>query len=123
MDDVEATNVLLTVDDDTRTAHVTTTRDHDKVTRLKVNKVDDLVLLEVELNSVVRVDRRVGVADRAPVVGDDVRDAPVADSDLADLEKLVGRLLRGDAVDGEAALDVVKETEVFARLLNGDNVL
>jgi hypothetical protein len=122
VDDVEATDVLLTVHDDTRTAHVAATGNHDDVTGVKRDVVNDLVLLEVELDGVVDLDGRVRVADRAAVVGDDVRDALVAGSDLADLEELEGRLLRRNAVYSEAALDVVEETEVFAGLLNRDNV-
>jgi hypothetical protein len=84
--------------------------------------VDDLVLDEVELDRVVDLDGGVGVADGASVVGDDEGDALGAELDLLDLEELVRRLLLRDAVDGEAALDVVEETEVLARLLDRDYV-
>ena len=123
MNNVEAANVLLTVGDDTATTPVTATGDEGEVASVKLDKVGDLALLNVEANSVVDLDQGVGVTDRAAVVGDDVGDTTVADGHLADLEELVGSLLRGDAVDGEAALDVVEETEVLARLLNGDNIL
>ena len=122
MDNVEVTNVLLAVDDGTSTTHVTAAGDHDDVTSVEVNKVGDLVRGEVELDRVVDLDLRVGVADRAAIVGDDVRDTLGAESDLLDLEELVGRLLRRDAVDDEAALDVVEETEVLARLLDRNDI-
>jgi hypothetical protein len=41
---------------------------------------------------------------------------------LLDLAQLEGGLLGRDAVDGEAALDVVEQTEVLAGTLNGDDV-
>lgn len=55
-------------------------------------------------------------------MGDDERNALGAELHLLDLEELVGSLLGGDAVDGEAALDVVKEAEVLAGLLDRDDV-
>ena len=122
VDDVEATDVLLTVSDHTATTPVTTTGDEDEVASVKLDKVGDLALLNVEANSVVDLDQGVGVTDRAAVVGDDVGNTTVADGHLTDLEELVGSLLRGDAVDRETTLDIVKETEVLARLLNGDDV-
>ena len=122
MDDVEATDVLLTVSDYTATTPVTTTGDEDEVASIKLDKVGDLALLKVEANGVVDLDEGIGVTDGAAVVGDDVGDALAANGDLADLEELVGSLLRRDAVDGETALDVVKETEVLARLLDRDDI-
>ena len=123
MNNVEATDVLLTVRDDTATTPVTATSDEDEVASVKLDKVGDLALLDVKTNSVVDLNRRVGVTNGTAVMSDDVRHALVAESDLADLEELVGSLLRGDAVDGEAALDVVEETEVLARLLDRDDIL
>ena len=122
MDNVEATNVLLTVYNDTSTTHVTTTSDHDDVAGIELDKVNDLARLNVELDGVVDLDQGVGVTDGAAVVGDNVWDTLGANTSLADLEELVGSLLRSDAVDGEAALDVVQETEVLARLLDGDDI-
>ena len=122
MNNVEATDVLLTVRDDTATTPVTATGDEGEVASVKLDKVGDLALLNVETNSVVDLDQGVGVTDRAAVVGDDVGNTTVANGHLTDLEELVGSLLRGDAVDGEAALDVVEETEVLARLLDGDDI-
>ena len=122
MDDIEATNVLLAVNDDTSTAHVTATGDHDDVASVELHKVNDLARLNVELDGVVDPDQWVGVADGTAVVGDDVWDTLRAKTSLADLEQLVGSLLRSDAVDREATLDVVQETEVLAGLLNGDDV-
>lgn len=122
MDDVVATNVLLTMDDNTSTTHVTTTGDHNDVASVELDEIGDLARLELELDSVVDLNQRVGVTDGAAVVGDDVWDALSTNTSPPNLEELVGSLLRGDAVDGEAALDVVEETEVLARLVNSDDV-
>ena len=122
MDDVEATNVLLAVGDDTATAPVTTTSDEDEVASIKLDKVGKLALLNVETNGIVDFDRGVGVTDGAAVVSDDEGDALVADRNLSDLEELVRSLLSGDAVDRKPALNVVKQTEVLARLLDRDDI-
>ena len=122
VDNVEATNVLLTVDNNTSTAHVTATGDHDDVASVELDEFGDLAGLQVKLDGVVNLDEGVGVADGAAVVGDDVWDALGANTGLPDLEELVGSLLGGDAVDGETALDIVKETEVLVGLLNRDDI-
>lgn len=122
MYNVEATNVLLAVHDDTSTAHVTTTSDHNDVSGIELHEIRDLALLKVEFDGVVDLDEGIRVTDRAAVVGDDVWDALCANCGLADLQKLVGSLLGGDAVNSEAALDVIQETEVLARLLDGDDI-
>ena len=122
MNDVEATDVLLTVRDDTATTPVTTAGDENEVASIELHKVGDLALLKVETDGVVDLDEGVGVTDGAPVVGDDVGDTLAANGNLAHLEKLVGSLLGGDTVDGETALDVVKETEVLARLLDRNDI-
>lgn len=51
-------------------------------------------------------------------MGDDMRNAMSTDSDTADFTELVIGLLRCYPMYGEAALDVVEQTEVLARLLN-----
>jgi len=63
VDDVEATIVTLTVGDDTDTTHVTTTGDHGNGTSVELDKVGDLAGGKVDLDSVVDLDQRVGVAD------------------------------------------------------------
>ena len=113
VDDIEASNVLLPVHNNTSPAHVTSTGDHDDVPGIELDEIGDFVLLKVELDGVVGTDEGIRVADGAAVVGDDVGHTASAKGDLADLEELVGGLLGGDAVDGEAALDVVQEAEVL----------
>jgi hypothetical protein len=119
---IKTTNVLLAVCDDTSTTHVTTTGDHDNVTGIELDAIDDLVLLEIELDGVVDMDEGVGITDCSAVVCDNVGDTTGTYSDPADLEELVSGLLGSDAVDGETTLDVVEETEVLAGLLDGDDI-
>jgi hypothetical protein len=122
VDDIKASNVLLAVHDNTSTAHVTTTSDHDDVTGIELDKVGDFALLEVKLDGVVDLDERVGITDGSSVVGDDMRNTTGTDSNLLDLEELVGGFFGGDAVDGESTLDVVEKTEVLVGLFDGDDI-
>lgn len=59
---------------------------------------------------------------RSCIVRNQVWDTALSKLDTLDLSELVLGLLAGDAVDGEATLGVVDETEVLAGLLNADDV-
>jgi len=122
MDDIETSNVLLTMNDDTRTTHVTTTRDHDDVAGVEGYKVSDFALLEVKLHSVVDLDGWIRVTDCASVVCDDVGDALGAEGHFADFEKFVGSLLGSDAMNSETAFDIIQQTEMFAGLFDRDGI-
>lgn len=122
VNNVESTNVLLPVYNDTSTAHVTSTSDHDNVSRIKLDKVNNLARLELELDGVVDLDGRIGVTDGAPIVGDNMRDTLGSNGNFADFEELVAGFLSANTVDSETALNIIKETEVLARFLKGDNI-
>lgn len=63
MDDVETTIVTLTVSDDANTTHVATTSGHNDNTGVELDEVEDLASGNVNLDGVVDLDGRVGVAD------------------------------------------------------------
>jgi len=123
VNDIVTSEVAFLVYDRSDTTLVTTTGEHDKLALLEGDNLDDLVLGEVELDRVSNLDDRVGVTDGSSIVGNDERNTLGSELDLLDLEKLVGSLLLRDSVDGEATLDVVKETEVLSRLLDRDDIL
>lgn len=122
MDDIETSNMLLTVDDDTCTTHVTTTCDHDDVAGVKGYKIDDFALLKVKLHSVVDLDDWIRITDCASIVCDDVGDTLGSEGNFADLEKFVRSLLGGDAVNSETALHIIQQAEMFARLFDRDGI-
>lgn len=122
VNNVETSRVVISVNNDTGSAHVSAAGDHDNVSGLELDVVDNLVLDKVELDGVVDLDSRVGVSDGSAVVGDDVGDTLGAELVSSDLQELEGRLLGGDSVDGESSLDVVEESEVLAGSLNRDDV-
>lgn len=53
MDNIETSNVTLTVGDGSRTTHVAPTSDHDKVASIELNEVGNLAGGQVKLDSVV----------------------------------------------------------------------
>lgn len=122
MNNVETTQVPLLVNDHTRSTHVTTAGNHDDVSGLKLDVVNDFVLNEVELDSVVDLDGRVGVSDGSAIMGNDVGNTLGTKLMLSHLKELESSLLGGDSVDGESALNIVEEAEVLARSLDGNDI-
>lgn len=114
VNNIEPTDVLLTVYNHTSPTHVTAACDHNGIASIELDKIGDLVLLEVELDGVVDLDGRIGVANRSPVVRDDVWNALGSQGHFSDLQKLVTRFLGRDAMDSKATLNVVKKSEMFA---------
>jgi hypothetical protein len=114
--------VSLPRNNHTRSTHVSSTGNHDNVSRLKLDVVDNLVVDQVELDGVVGLDDGVRVSDGSSVVGDEVGDTLLAELVGLDLQELVRSLFRGDSVDGESTLDVVQQSEVFTGSLDGDDV-
>lgn len=75
MDDIETSQMSLPVNNDTGSTHVSTTGNHDDVSSLELDVINDLVLDKVELDRVVDLDCWVGVSDGSSVVGNEVGDA------------------------------------------------
>jgi len=119
---VKSSDMPLPVCDNTSTAHVTSTRDHNDITRIEFHEIKDLALLEVELDGVVHFDGGVRVTDCSSIVGDNMRNTFRANGNLANFKELVGCLLGCDAVDCKSALYVVEESEVLAGLFDGDDI-
>lgn len=122
MDNIEATNMLLTVNDDSSPPHVTSAGDHNDVTGIEFDEIGDFVLLDIKLDGVVNPDGRVWVADSPAVVRNNIWNALRTNGHFPNLEKLVASLLGCNAVDGETTLNIVKKTEVFARFFNGNDI-
>ena len=78
VDDLEAALVLLPVLDHSYTPGVPPAGHHDHVTDVKLEEVHDLVGLQIDLDGVVGLEERVGVADGVVVVGVQVGDAFLA---------------------------------------------
>ena len=148
VDDVETAIVSLTVSDDTNTAHVTTASDHSNYTSIEPDEFCNLARGQVDLDGIVDLDGGIRVSDtinphqhffsisfrpqlgptadrcdlRSSIMRNQEWDSSSSDLHSLDLAKFVFCLGLFDAVDGEAALGIVNETEVLARLLNRDDV-
>jgi hypothetical protein len=70
VDNVKVTGVLLTVNNVSNTASVTSASDEDLHTIVKLDVVNDLAGGQVNLDGVEDVNAGVGVADGAAIVGD-----------------------------------------------------
>lgn len=92
--------------------------------------------LDINLDGVMDVDFRAGVADGASIVGDHVgnggslagREGVAANGgllgggQLSDFAQLVLGLLLGDAVEGETSLHVIQQAVMLVGLFQGDDV-
>jgi len=118
----EGTNVLLTTDDNTDTASVTTTSGHAKVTNFKANEFLDLTSSKINLDGIVHIDLRIRIADGTAVVGHKVRNTTVSHGKLGNTAKLEFGLLRSDAVDNKTTLLIIEDTEVLTSLIKSNNI-
>jgi hypothetical protein len=158
VDDLVASVMLLSALNDTDATQVVSAGDHAEVSNIELDGVGDLAGGEVDLDGIVDLDVRVGVADGATVVGDQARNALGTNVYALDLAKLVLykenraradseigwcmgsrnkrtqqqetvqrlytyiSLLSLDAVDGEASLGIVEETEELLGGGDGDDI-
>ena len=84
MNNIKTSNVLLSVNNDARSAHIASASNHNNVSGVKFDEVRNLALFEIIFNSIVGLDVRIRITNCASVVGDDVGNAAVADSYSAD---------------------------------------
>ena len=117
MHDVEASQVPLDVHDLSLATDVVATSDESKVPRLIVIPLRDRVLFEVELYSVSLLDFRVGEADGARVMTDDVRHLVGSDGLALDLKQFIACLTFLDLDQGDSSLDVVEKAVVLVDYL------
>ena len=122
VDEVEASVVLGHVRDGSDTADVLAARKHDGGALLELVPHLDFPGLEVVLDGVVFLDVGVWESDGAAVVGHDIRHLVWAHSALGNFTEFVSRFAGVDFVSLVAAFDVVKNSEVFASLVDGEHV-
>jgi len=65
----------------------------------------------------------VGEADSTAIVGNDIWNFVLGKNFSDNLAKLELSLVRVNAVGHEAALNIIKDTEVLTRLVDGNNIL
>jgi len=122
VNDVVRTRVLLASLNDTNSTKIVTTNDHGKVSNIEGNMSNDAVALQGELDGILNLDHGIGITDGATVMSDEVRDGVLAHGNILNLAELELGLLLRDAVDVEATLGIVQETEVLAGLGDAHDV-
>ena len=108
---VKGTIVLFNVHDGTHSPAIVSAGEHDQSTDIELQDIGHLSGVDRDLDGVVDLDIRVGVSDGASIVSDGNRDLVGSDVDLLDSAELVLGLFSVDAVQDEASLGVVHETE------------
>jgi len=122
MNNIKPSDVLLSVHNDTRPAHVAPASNHNNVPGVKFDEVSDLALLEIKFDCIIGFNRRIRITNRASVVSDEVGNGTRANSYSADFQKLVGGFFGCDTVDGEATFDIVEKSEVLSRFFDRDDI-
>ena len=119
---IEGSEVSVTMDDHSHTTNVVSLRDEAQVAHLELHMADHLVRLQIHLHGVVHLHGGVREADRASIVSHDERDLLVRQLALHNLAQLVLSLVLVDAVEDEAALHVVQQTETVGRTLQSHHI-
>jgi hypothetical protein len=122
VNDIVASRVLLASFNNANSPQVVSTSDHCEVSDIKGNVSNDGVALQGELDGVLDLDQGIGVADGATIVGDEVRDLVLSHSDSNNLAELELGLICVDAVDVEATLSIIEETEVLSSLWDAHHI-
>ena len=81
--------MTFSVREHANSTQVTSSDDHDKIARLKLDEIDNLARLDVELDGVVDLDERIGIANGATVVSHDIGDAFLSNFESLDTAKFV----------------------------------
>jgi len=122
VDDIETTDVSISVDNNTDSTDVVTGGDHAKVASFELDEINDLTGSDVQLGGVIDGKFGVGESEGSTVVGDDVGDLVGANSLLGDLNELVFSFFLADVSEDESSLNVVEDSVQFTSLLDGDDV-
>ena len=120
--DIEGAEVAITTDDHTHTTNVVTLGDEAEVAHLELDVANDLVGLDVHLHGVVHLHGRIGEADRASVVRHDEGNLLGGQLALHNLAQLELGLSLIDAVEHEASLHIIEQTEAVRAVLKGDHI-
>lgn len=122
VNNVEATEVSLDVQNLGDSADVVSAGDVGEVSGFIAEPLEDLVVLEVESDGISLVDFGVGEPDGSSVVSDDVGDLVGSNCFASDLEEFGFGFSFFDLGQGEPAFDVEEESVVFVGFGDGDDV-
>jgi len=122
MDNIEATDVSISVDNDTDSSDVVTGGDQRKIASFEGNVVNNGTSGDVNLDGIQNLDSGVGESDGTAIVGDNVGDLVGADRSLGDLAELVLGFFLTNVSEDESSLYVIENSVKFTSLLDADDV-
>jgi len=122
MDNIEATHMFFFVFDDSNTTQVATRCDNGQGTGVELDVVLHLAVGQVEFDAVAGLDERIGIAEGAAVMGDDIGNLLVSNRNFSNLQQFKLGFLRSDSVNSKTTLGIVKQTEVLICFLNCNNI-
>jgi len=122
VDNIETTDVSISVDDNSDSSDVVTGSDQSKIASFEGNVVNDGTSGDVKLDGIEDSNSGVGESDGTTVVGNNVRDLVGANRLLGDLAKLVLAFFLSDVSEDESSLNVIENSVKFTSLLNADDI-
>jgi hypothetical protein len=122
VEDIEATRVSFSVDDNTDSTQVTTSGAHDEGTDFVLENFSGLASSKIEFNSVVGLGRGVGVSQSSTVMEGSIGNASNSSVSLLDSAELELGFISRDGVSNKSTLGIVKKSEVFVGLFDGDDI-
>ena len=114
--------MLLEVDEVAHAADVVSLRYHDQSAHLELENLGHLAGGDVDLDGIIHLDFRVGIAKSPAIVGHGHGNLLGGDVNLLDATQLVLGLVLLDFMQDEPSLGIVEQTEEIAGLLEGDDV-
>lgn len=122
MNDVKTSRVSISLDDNSNSSNVRTRGDHNNVSVLELDEVDDLSSFKVDLDGIEGLDQGIGESKRSVVVSVSVGNGSSSGLHVGDLGELVLGLFSRDGLKDESSLGVIEKSEVLSGLLDGDDV-
>jgi len=115
--------VLLLGSDQTNSSQIVSSSNHDKVSNVVFDKVEDLSGLEIDLDGIINLDKRIRVSDGSSIMEIDVGNTIVSNLGGFDLAKLVFGLLGRDLLNDKSSLNVEQKSVVsVSDLIDGNNI-
>ena len=122
MNDTDATDVFLKIENLGNSTDVVTSSDVSKVSRLILDPLNNLSLLEIVLDSVSLVDFRVGESNSSGVACDDVWNLVGTNCFLDDFQQFEFGLSFFNLNKSESSLDIIEYSVVFVSLCKRDGI-
>ncbi|BAS72083.1 Os01g0358551 [Oryza sativa Japonica Group] len=122
MDGLKTALVLLPVLNYSNTTSVPPSCDHNDIAHIKLDEVNNLVGLKINLDCVVSLNQRVRVADGASIIGVQIGNALLSKLDRPNFAKLELGILILDGLKAEATLGVIEKPVVLTSLWNGNHI-